>query len=62
MSLNKKLIEFRKKIKENQTNVITSIIDDHSVNICVFCGETENLTREHVIPQWVYDGADKTNF
>ena len=62
MSLNKKLIEFRKKIKENQTNVITSIIDDHSVNICVFCGETENLTREHVIPQWVYDGCTKRTF
>jgi hypothetical protein len=62
MSLNKKLVEFRKKIRANQTKVITSIIDDHSVNICVFCGETENLTREHVIPQWVYERCTKRTF
>jgi hypothetical protein len=55
MSLNRKLVEFRKKIKANHKKVIDSIIEDHSVNICVFCGEIDNLTREHVIPQWVYD-------
>ncbi|GAB5394460.1 MAG: hypothetical protein Altm2KO_22980 [Alteromonas macleodii] len=62
MSLNKKLVEFRKKIKANHTKVITSIIGDHSVNICIFCGENENLTREHVIPQWVYDRCTKRTF
>ncbi len=62
MILNKKLIEFRRKIKLNQTNVINSIIDNHSANICVFCGETKNLTREHVIPQWVYDHCTRRTF
>lgn len=62
MSLNSKLIEFRKKIKANQKKVIDSIIENHSVNICVFCGELSNLTREHVIPQWVYDRCTKRTF
>ncbi|NYS76356.1 MULTISPECIES: hypothetical protein [Halomonadaceae] len=62
MSLNKKLIEFRKKIRKNQKNIIDSIIDDHSTNICIFCGKADDLTKEHVIPQWVYDRCTKRNF
>jgi hypothetical protein len=62
MSLNRKLVEFRKKIKANQKKVIDSIIEDHTVNICVFCGEIDNLTKEHVIPQWVYDRCTKRTF
>lgn len=62
MSLNRKLIEFRKKIRANQKKVIDSIIEDHSKNICVFCGESDNLTREHVIPQWVYERCARRTF
>ena len=62
MSLNEKLIEFRKKIKVHQRMVINSIIEDHSASICVFCGETDSLTKEHVIPQWVYDRCAKRIF
>ncbi len=62
MSLNSKLIEFRKKIKKNQKKIIDSIVEDHTTSICIFCGESENLTKEHVIPQWVYDRCTKRNF
>ena len=62
MSLNNKLIEFRKKVRVNQQGVVDSIIRDHSANICVFCGEVNGLTKEHVIPQWVYDRSVKRNF
>ena len=62
MSLNKKLINFRKKIRLNRKKVIDSVVEDHSVHICIFCGENENLTREHVIPQWVYGRCTKRNF
>jgi hypothetical protein len=62
MSLNSKLVEFRKKIKANQKRVVDSIIENHSVNVCIFCGELSNLTREHVIPQWVYDRCTKRTF
>ncbi len=62
MSLNKKLIKFRKKIRLNQKKVIDTIVKDHTAHICIFCGETENLTREHVIPQWVYGRCTKRDF
>ena len=62
MNLNNKLIEFRKKVRVNQQGVVDSIIRDHSANICVFCGEVNGLTKEHVIPQWVYDRCVKRNF
>lgn len=62
MSVHIKLIEFRKKIRLNHKRVIDTIIKNHSANICIFCGETENLTREHVIPQWVYGRCTKRTF
>ncbi|HHQ4616751.1 TPA: hypothetical protein ACSPZX_003180 [Aeromonas veronii] len=62
MSLDRKLIEFRKKIKSHQSMVINSITEEHSVNICIFCGEIHNLTKEHVIPQWVYERCTKRTF
>lgn len=62
MSLFAKLIKFRKKIRGNRTSVVDTIVKDHSVQICIFCGDTENLTREHVIPQWVYNHCTKRTF
>jgi len=62
MSLFAKLIKFRKKIRANRKRVIDTIVKDHLAQICIFCGETENLTREHVIPQWVYNRCTKRTF
>ena len=62
MSLNNKLIKFRKKIRLNQKEVIDTIVKAHTSHICIFCGETLNLTREHVIPQWVYGRCTKRDF
>ncbi len=62
MSVNLKLIQFRKKIRLNQKKVIDAIVKDHSTNNCIFCGDSEQLTREHVIPQWVYKRCTKRTF
>jgi hypothetical protein len=62
MGLNQKLVEFRKKIRNNKKYVIDSLISDHATNICIFCGEDDDLTKEHVIPQWVYDRCTKRYF
>lgn len=32
------------------------ITEIRPAEICVFCGSTANLTREHVIPKWVFSG------
>lgn len=62
MSLFAKLIKFRKKIRKNRKGVTDTLVKDHMAQICIFCGETENLTREHVIPQWVYNRCTKRTF
>ncbi|WP_350998355.1 MULTISPECIES: hypothetical protein [unclassified Shewanella] len=62
MIINSKLIKFRKKIRSNQKHVIDLIVKDHLAEICVFCGMTDSLTREHVIPQWVYSRCVKRTF
>jgi hypothetical protein len=55
MSLSKKLRLLRKNIRENQSKIISSLKENHTCNICIFCGTKNNLTREHILPQWVYE-------
>ncbi|MBZ4189326.1 hypothetical protein [Niabella beijingensis] len=31
-------------------------------DICVFCGSSENLTKEHVLPRWVFENAPSKFF
>ena len=62
MSVNPRLIELRKKIRANQKKIIDVLIEDHQATLCIFCGSTEELTREHVIPQWVYGRCTKRTF
>ena len=54
MELKDNLILLRKNIRANHKNIIDSIINKHKVDICVFCGATKNLTKEHVIPKWAF--------
>jgi hypothetical protein len=30
--------------------------------VCVFCSSTQNLTKEHVIPRWAFEGSTKKFF
>lgn len=62
MSVNSRLIALRKKIRTNQKKIIDVLIEDHQAVLCIFCGSTEGLTREHVIPQWVYGRCTKRTF
>lgn len=55
MSLSGKLIELRKNIRNNQTKIINSLKENHTCNICVFCGAEDDLTKEHILPQWIYE-------
>lgn len=62
MSIQLRLIKLRKKIRANKIKVIDAIIADHSAEICIICGSQEQLTREHVIPQWIYNRCTKRTF
>ncbi len=62
MSIQLKLVQLRKKIRANKKKVTSAIIDDHSAEMCIICGSQDQLTREHVIPQWVYNRCTKRTF
>lgn len=67
-----KLKSFRKVIKDNSKEIIEHIVDFHisrnndskknQNEICFFCNSKDNLTKEHVIPQWTYLGCTKRKF
>jgi len=62
MSVNTRLVALRKKIRINHKKIIDALIEDHQAILCIFCGSTEELTREHVIPRWVYGHCTKRTF
>ena len=60
--IDNRLISLRKKVRENRTFIIDSILNNHKANICVFCGSEDNLTKEHVLPKWVFGNCEKKYF
>lgn len=54
--------ELRQKIKRSQREVMDKFLGNHDINICFFCGCDKNLTKEHVIPQWVFEGQPERFF
>ncbi|EGQ8449451.1 hypothetical protein ACSDVY_002829 [Vibrio alginolyticus] len=62
MSIQLKSVQLRKKIRANKKKVTDAIIANHSADLCIICGSQEQLTKEHVIPQWVYNRCTKRTF
>ena len=69
------LIDLRKLIRAKSSEVISHLarnyiyrdsngnaIKDVEPPICVFCAAIENITREHIIPRWVFNKNDKAFF
>lgn len=60
--MSEKLRELRGKIKSSQSLVMDAFDKNHKIDICFFCGSLGNLTKEHVIPQWVFDEKKDKGF
>ena len=60
--IEQRLISLRKTIRKNNNHIVNQLIKDHNASICILCGKTENLTKEHVIPKWVFGNDQKKNF
>ncbi len=61
MFMDGKFSLLRRKIKKSQDLVMRQIISNHSLDICVLCGSENEITREHVIPQWAFGADPKKN-
>ena len=62
MNLTNRLIHLRKNIRNNQHKIIDTLKINHNTDICIFCGTKNDLTKEHILPQWVYDKNPKKFF
>ncbi|EER9477284.1 hypothetical protein RO182_003947 [Escherichia coli] len=59
--VDKKFSILRKRVKHSQKKVMDCIIADHNADICVLCGSSDDITREHIIPQWAFESnAEKS--
>lgn len=59
--MDEKFSILRKRVKHSQKKVMDCIIVDHNADICVLCGSSDDITREHIIPQWAFDSnAEKS--
>lgn len=60
--IDKRLVELRKRVRSSRKIVIDTMLEDHSANICIVCGATDDLTKEHVVPKWAFDNNQKKFF
>ena len=60
--IEKKLRSFRNIIRDRKSSVTRQLIQNHYAEICIICGDTKDLTKEHVIPKWVFKNDQKKTF
>lgn len=63
-----RLQSLRKITRKNFKTIISHVVEtnikrqpkkqkNNHPDICVFCSSTDNLTKEHVIPRWTFEGS-----
>lgn len=72
MDIDSKLKSLRTKLRHESKDIIDHIIKTQvsrnkiksreEKEICIFCGSSENLTKEHVIPKWMFEKDTKRFF
>ncbi len=74
MPIDLKFRLLRTTLRKNSKKIIEKVVTDYvqrengkaknllGANICMFCGSSQELTREHVIPRWLFDGCPRKNF
>jgi hypothetical protein len=64
MAIQLKLQSLRTSLRRNSKPIIDNIIENHiqrnkkpnvRSKICMFCSSTTNVTKEHVLPRWVFE-------
>lgn len=60
--IEQRLIILRKKIRSRSKVATNGLIKGHNPNICIICGSANSLTKEHVIPKWIFENDSKKFF
>jgi hypothetical protein len=70
MAIKVKSLEIRTIARKNGKDVMRKLFDDYLTGFidkklipsCIFCGSETNLTKEHVLPKWVFESNAKHFF
>jgi hypothetical protein len=70
MPIEDKLLQLRLIARNNGKYVMNKLFDDYLTGLitkkivrsCVFCGSEKNLTKEHVLPKWVFESDPKHSY
>jgi hypothetical protein len=72
MDIDIKLKNLRVKLRQNSKEIINDVLvrhvprisskDKSKKEICVFCANQDNLTKEHVLPKWTFENCTKEFF
>jgi len=72
MDIDIKLKNLRVKLRQNSKEIMNDVVVRHvprissknksKKEICVFCANQDNLTKEHVLPKWTFEGYTKEFF
>ena len=71
MHVDLKTQKLRTALRNNCKKIIENLVENNIQrnkkvpalpDICMFCGSPNNLTKEHVLPRWVFDNSTKRFF
>jgi len=72
MEIDIKLRNLRVKLRQNSKEIMDDVLKRHvpkisskekpKKEICVFCANEDNLTKEHVLPKWTFENCPKELF
>ena len=70
MSIDKSFLEIRKIVRTQGKYVMQKLFDDYLTGLitkkripsCFLCGSEKNITKEHILPRWVFESNDKHFF
>ncbi len=72
MNIGLKLRELRTTLRKNSQKIMKDVLERHvprvsfkkksKLEICTFCGSPNNITKEHVLPRWVFGKCTKKSF
>jgi len=70
MTVDEKLLRLRVVIRKHGKHVMNKLFDDYVtgpitkkvIPSCILCGAEDNLTKEHVLPKWVFENNPKHFF
>lgn len=72
MEIGIKLRNLRVKLRQNSKEIMDDVLERHvprisskdksKKEICAFCANKDNLTKEHVLPKWTFENCTKKFF